>query len=97
MDSITMTAEQQLPEGWKIERLGDIAISEKGKKPKNQSSKKTDKFCYPYVDIEAFEKGIIKSYTDGAKCILCDENDFLMVWDGARSGLVRLFAFHYQI
>lgn len=28
-----MTAEQQLPEGWKIERLGDIAISEKGKKP----------------------------------------------------------------
>ena len=83
-----MTAEQQLPEGWKIERLGDIAISEKGKKPKNQSSKKTDKFCYPYVDIEAFEKGIIKSYTDGAKCILCDENDFLMVWDGARSGLV---------
>ena len=83
-----MTAEQQLPEGWKIERLGDIAISEKGKKPKNQSSKKTDKFCYPYVDIEAFEKGIIKSYTDGAKCVLCDENDFLMVWDGARSGLV---------
>ncbi|WP_146736316.1 restriction endonuclease subunit S [Neisseria sicca] len=83
-----MTTEQQLPEGWKIERLGDIAISEKGKKPKNQSSKKTDKFCYPYVDIEAFEKGIIKSYTDGAKCVLCDENDFLMVWDGARSGLV---------
>ena len=83
-----MTTEQQLPEGWKMERLGDIAISEKGKKPKNQSSKKTDKFCYPYVDIEAFEKGIIKSYTDGAKCVLCDENDFLMVWDGARSGLV---------
>ena len=83
-----MTTEQQLPEGWKIERLGDIAISEKGKKPKNQSSKKTDKFCYPYVDIEAFEKGIIKSYTDGVKCVLCDEDDFLMVWDGSRSGLV---------
>ena len=88
MDSITMTAEQQLPEGWKIERLGDIAISEKGKKPKNQSSEKTDTYCYPYVDIEAFEKGVIKSYTDGVKCVLCDEDDFLMVWDGSRSGLV---------
>ena len=83
-----MTAEQQLPEGWKIERLGDIAISEKGKKPKNQSSEKTDTYCYPYVDIEAFEKGVIKSYTDGVKCVLCDEDDFLMVWDGSRSGLV---------
>lgn len=83
-----MTTEQQLPEGWKIERLGDIAISEKGKKPKNQSSEKTDKYCYPYVDIEAFEKGVIKSYTDGVKCVLCDEDDFLMVWDGSRSGLV---------
>ena len=83
-----MTTEQQLPKGWKIERLGDIAISEKGKKPKNQSSEKTDKYCYPYVDIEAFEKGVIKSYTDGVKCVLCDEDDFLMVWDGSRSGLV---------
>ena len=83
-----MTAEQQLPEGWKIERLGDIAISEKGKKPKNQSREKTDKYCYPYVDIEAFEKGVIKNYTDGVKCVLCNEDDFLMVWDGSRSGLV---------
>ena len=83
-----MTTEQELPKGWKIERLGDIAISEKGKKPKNQSSEKTDTYCYPYVDIEAFEKGVIKSYTDGVKCVLCDEDDFLMVWDGSRSGLV---------
>jgi restriction modification system DNA specificity subunit len=88
MDSIKMTTEQQLPKGWKIERLGDIAITEKGKKPKSQSSEKTDTHCYPYVDIEAFEKGVIKSYTDGVKCVLCDEDDFLMVWDGSRSGLV---------
>lgn len=88
MDSIKMREKQELPEGWEVKRLGDIAFSEKGKKPKNQSSVKTDEFCYPYVDIEAFEKGIIKSYTDGVKCVLCDEKDFLMVWDGARSGLV---------
>lgn len=83
-----MREKQELPEGWEVKRLGDIAFSEKGKKPKNQSSVKTDEFCYPYVDIEAFEKGIIKSYTDGVKCVLCNEKDFLMVWDGARSGLV---------
>ncbi|MFZ7141859.1 restriction endonuclease subunit S [Avibacterium avium] len=77
-----------LPKGWEIKRLGDVATSTKGKKPKNQSNEKTDEFCYPYVDIEAFEKGVIKSYTDGVKCVLCDENDFLMVWDGSRSGLV---------
>lgn len=58
------------------------------KRVKNQSSEKTDTYCYPYVDIEAFEKGVIKSYTDGVKCVLCDEDDFLMVWDGSRSGLV---------
>ena len=83
-----MTTEMPLPKGWEIKRLGDIAMSEKGKKPKNQFNEKTDKCCYPYIDIEAFEKGIIKSYTDGIKCVLCDENDFLMVWDGSRSGLV---------
>lgn len=73
---------------WIIERLGDFAISEKGKKPKNQSEIQTDEFKYPYVDIQGFEKKIFDSYTDGAKCNFCTENDFLMVWDGSRSGLV---------
>ncbi|STO55566.1 restriction modification system DNA specificity subunit [Canicola haemoglobinophilus] len=79
---------QELPKGWEIKKLGAVAISEKGKKPKKQSDTKNDIFTIPYIDIEAFEKGIIKSYTDGEKCVFCDENDFLMVWDGARSGLV---------
>ena len=73
---------------WKTERLGDFARYEKGKKPKNQSPKKDEKFHYPYINIRAFEKGIIETYTDGVKCNFCDENDFLMVWDGSRSGLV---------
>ncbi|MCG8526698.1 MAG: restriction endonuclease subunit S [Opitutales bacterium] len=42
---------------------------------------------YPYIDIEAFEKGIIKSWTNGDKCKFCEEDDFLIVWDGSRSGL----------
>lgn len=73
---------------WIIERLGDFAISEKGKKPKNQSETQTEEFKYPYVDIQGFEKKIFDSYTDGVKCNFCTENDFLMVWDGSRSGLV---------
>lgn len=73
---------------WIIERLGDFAISEKGKKPKNQSEIQTEEFKYPYVDIQGFEKKIFDSYTDGVKCNFCTEDDFLMVWDGSRSGLV---------
>ena len=75
-------------EDWIIERLGDFAISEKGKKPKNQSETQTEEFKYPYVDIQGFEKHIFDSYTDGVKCNFCTEDDFLMVWDGSRSGLV---------
>ena len=42
----------------------------------------------PYVDIQAFEKGEISSYTDGEKCLSCEDGDILIVCDGSRSGLV---------
>lgn len=73
---------------WALEKLGDFADYEKGKKPKNQSPIQTEIFKYPYVNIQAFEKGIIDEYTDGEKCNFCSENDFLMVWDGSRFGLI---------
>jgi len=73
---------------WAIEKLGDFAVHEKGKKPKNQKNKQDEKYKYAYINIEAFEKGIFKSFTDGEKCNFCSEDDFLMVWDGSRSGLV---------
>lgn len=75
-------------EDWKVVKLGEFASHEKGKKPKNQKKEKDEVFKYPYVNIEAFEKGIIEHYTDGEKCNLCYDDDFLMVWDGSRSGLV---------
>jgi type I restriction enzyme S subunit len=77
-----------LPNIWEKEKLGDFVISQKGKKPKNQKTTSDDRYVHPYVDIEAFEKNIIKSYADGKNCIFCSEGDFLMVWDGSRSGLV---------
>ena len=73
---------------WALEKLGDFADYEKGKKPKDQSSKQSDIFKYPYINIKAFEKGIIDTYTDGEKCKFCSEDDFLMVWDGSRFGFV---------
>ena len=67
--------------------LGSILHFEKGKKPLSQSDSPADGFL-PYVDIEAFETGKIKQYTDGTKCTPCDDGDILIVCDGSRSGLV---------
>lgn len=67
--------------------LGLILRFEKGKKPISQSDSPADGFL-PYVDIEAFETGKIKQYTDGTKCTPCDDGDILIVCDGSRSGLV---------
>lgn len=77
-----------VPDTWCLERLGDFVISEKGKKPKNISKVKTKTHHLPYVNIRAFEKNIVDEYTDGVGCVLCEENDFLMVWDGSRSGYI---------
>ena len=67
--------------------LSEIILLQKGKKPKKQSPNK-HKGYIPYVDIRAFEQGIIDSYTDGEGCTLCEDGDILIVCDGARSGLV---------
>lgn len=77
-----------LPDDWNIIKLGKFAINEKGKKPKNLSKSKSKKFNIPYIDIQSFEKGIINSWTDGEGIRECFDTDFLMVWDGSRSGLV---------
>ena len=69
-------------------KLGEIARSTKGKKPQTISKEKTDGFEIPYVDIKAFEKGIIDNYTNGENCTFCTPDDVLIVWDGARCGFV---------
>lgn len=76
------------PKGWVFVRLGDIVETEKGKKPKAVSTERTSRFKIPYVNIKAFEKNIIEEYTDGVGCVFCEDGDFVMVWDGARSGFV---------
>lgn len=71
---------------WTEYELGTILYMEKGKKPKKQSAEMADGFL-PYVDIKAFEKGIVDSYASPEKCVLCDDGDLLIVCDGSRSGL----------
>ena len=67
--------------------FGTISHIKKGKKPLRQSDKSQDGYM-PYVDIEAFETGNIKMYTDGEKCLPCKAGDILIVCDGSRSGFV---------
>lgn len=67
--------------------LGSILQVAKGKKPARQSERCKDGFL-PYVDIQAFEQGAVSQYTDGEKCLPCEDGDILIVCDGARSGLV---------
>jgi len=83
-----MAATDKKPKNWVVVRLGDFAVFQKGKKPKRVEKKYSTICSLPYVNIKAFEKGLVDEYTDGDGCVLCDDNDFLMVWDGARAGYV---------
>lgn len=67
--------------------FGTISHIKKGKKPLRQVDKSQDGYM-PYVDIEAFETGKVKMYTDGEKCLPCKTGDVLIVCDGSRSGFV---------
>lgn len=67
--------------------FGIISHLKKGKKPLRQTDKSQDGYM-PYVDIEAFETGNVKMYTDGEKCLPCKDGDILIVCDGSRSGFV---------
>ena len=67
--------------------FGTISHMKKGKKPLRQTDKYQEGYM-PYVDIEAFETGNIKMYTDGEKCLPCKAGDILIVCDGSRSGFV---------
>lgn len=74
-------------EDWIECDLQEVCLSSKGKKPPILENKISEKINVPYINIKAFEKGIIDEYTDGNKCNLCEDGDLLMVWDGARAGL----------
>jgi type I restriction enzyme S subunit len=75
------------PKSWVKIPLGDDADAKKGKKPKTLFTEHNSELV-PYIDIKAFEKGIYRKYATLESGVECEINDSLMVWDGARSGLV---------
>ena len=77
----------ELPKSWVQIPLGDDTISKKGKKPKTLVAVSSSGLV-PYLDIKAFEKGIFEKYATLECGVESTINDSLMVWDGARSGLV---------
>lgn len=77
----------KLPMSWSAIPLGQEIELKKGKKPKLLHVMPNEGFV-PYVDIKAFEKGNIRQYADQNSGVNAEANDTLMVWDGARSGLV---------
>lgn len=74
------------PEHWVETTLKEVVVSKKGKKPKILKDKPFPKSS-PYIDIEAFETGLIKQYADNESSNICVPTDVLVVWDGARFGL----------
>jgi type I restriction enzyme S subunit len=77
----------KLPMSWTAIPLGQEIEFKKGKKPEFLHGMPNENFV-PYVDIKAFEKGNIRQYADKNSGVIAETNDTLMVWDGARSGLV---------
>jgi type I restriction enzyme S subunit len=75
------------PRGWVWTRLGEVLSPIKGKKPA-RLGEKNDSLSIPYINIQAFEKKVFGQFTNGDGCTFCEADDVLLVWDGARCGLV---------
>lgn len=83
-----MKETQKISNSKEVKKLGEVCTYSKGKKPALLKESKTKECSIPYINIKAFEKGIISEYTNGEKCNICEDDDLLMVWDGARCGLI---------
>jgi len=83
----------EIPEGWRVVRLGDLISFEKGRKPP-VSYPLPCKGCLPVVLIENFN-GTVSSYALPKGMTIAQEKDVLMVMDGASSG--RVETGHYGI
>lgn len=74
-----------LPKSWIILPLSEAIQLQKGKKPHDLGDKSNLR-TIPYINIKAFEKGIVTEYAPKQDAVYCTEKDVLLVWDGARAG-----------
>jgi restriction endonuclease S subunit len=77
----------ELSEGWEWMNLTDIVDFKKGKKPEILQDSPFDN-SLPYIDIAAFEQHSFRRYADANAGVKVSPQDALVVWDGARAGLV---------
>lgn len=78
----------RIPSHWESKRFRSQLGYEKGTKPKEVSSEKTEKFNIPYLSMEYLrgqESG--HSYAENtADIVLADNHDTLLLWDGSKAG-----------
>ena len=79
----------ELPQGWASAFLKQVVDFKKGKKPNELRNTTADGFV-PYLDIQAIQEQNIRQFADVASSRLSEPSDILVVWDGARSGLVGM-------
>jgi type I restriction enzyme S subunit len=82
-----MSKEYSIPKNWIKTSIEEVILYQKGKKPKKLEPLEFED-SVPYLDIRAFERKEIRQYADKDSSQLIDEQDVVMVWDGARSGWV---------
>ena len=68
-------------------RLSEVFSSKKGIVPKDLSPI-FNKSALPYINIKAFEQEIVEYYAKPGDGVSVNEDDLVIVWDGARCGLV---------
>ena len=87
-EAIVKDAPYEVPDNWINVKLNSIVKFEKGKKPKILIEDFEDK-AIPYVTIKYFQTKEADQYTFETETNrLCKEDDILIVWDGARAGLI---------
>lgn len=82
-----MSEENKIPGSWESVSIEEVVFNQKGKKPKKLEVNHFEN-SFPYLDIKAFEHNEIRKYADEESSNIVDENDIIIVWDGARSGWV---------
>ncbi len=79
--------EGNLPPTWRKVPLSDVVHVSKGRRPEGLGPK-SELRTVPYINIAGFEHGVVTEYApeQGLERITPDQT--LLVWDGARAGLV---------
>src|SRR5688572_334261 len=79
--------ENSIPENWAEADLSSLVDYKKGKKPKRME-KSPFKNSLVYLDIKAIEKGTDENFVDQETSNETNEDELVVVWDGARAGWV---------